>query len=346
MQKKIYIADIRSNSSNGKSTGHYVPVAKMYQKIFRNTIVAGGPIYKKYFSDNELYLLPYNISATSFNDRIKLMKNCIKLFNAAKDQIIILQQSSVVTTFLGILLFYHCKSKLYLIQYSNECFKSKIGRMLYKMIKHKINGIICPTKELGKKFGVPSCIVPDYIYIEDSNISETYKDYDKTIYDFCILGRIAPEKGVVECAKKFVNTKYKIIIAGKPQTKELENNLKDICGNATNIKLVLDYISEKDYSNILVNSKYALLNYQKEYSDRSSGVVFDMLFNKVPVIGSTCKTLQFIQDKQLGYIYNDIKEFNPEIVMDKNLYNSYINNISSYRKEHQKYISSLITFIK
>lgn len=347
--KNLYIADIRSNTNNGISTGHFIPVAKMYQNIFRDknkVFVSGGPIYNKYFNSSELLSLPYNISSSSLVNKIKAMKNCIKLFNSAKNHIIILQQSSTVTSFLGILLFYHCKSKLYLIQYSNDCFKSAIGRFIFKLIKNKIDGVICPTDNLGKMFGLPYCVVPDYIYTNQDYVYTKKKEYDKTKYDFCILGRIAPEKGVIECAQKLANTKYQTIIAGKVQDIELKEKLEKICSEANNINLILDYISEEQYHNYLMESKYALLNYTDTYSERSSGVVFDMLFNNVPVVGSSCYTLQFIQEKQLGYIYKSLSSFNPEILMNKSLYDKYIENISNYKKEHKKYLDAIISFVK
>lgn len=346
--EKIYISDIKSNVNNGKSTGHYIPVAKMYQRIFQqdNVIVAGGPIYKKYFDESELLSLPYNISRTSLLNKIKTMKNCIRLFNAAKGNTIILQQSSVITSFIGILLFYHSKSKLYLIQYSNECLKSKTGRFLYRLIKNKINGIICPTDNLGKMFDRPYCVVPDYIYTKEKNQERiAYKDFEKTKYDFCILGRIAPEKGVIESAQKLAKTKYKILIAGRAQTKDLEYKLRRICSDANNIDLILDYISDEQYIQYLNQSKYALLNYQQTYSERSSGVVFDMLFNDVPVIGKECFTLNFIREENLGYLYSCLDNFSPELVMHKELYYRYIVNINSYRKKHAKLMKKLKNFI-
>lgn len=346
--EKIFISDIRSNVNNGKSIGHFIPVAKMYQRIFQqnNIIVAGGPIYRKYFNDSELLSLPYNISGTSLLDKIRTMRNCIKLFNAAQGNIIVLQQSSVITSFIGILLFYHSKSKLFLILYSNECLKSRIGRFLYRLIKNKINGIICPTDNLGKTFNIPYCVVPDYIYTKEINQERiAYKDFEKTKYDFCILGRIAPEKGVIESAQKLAQTKYKVLIAGRAQTQDLEYKLRRICSDANNIDLILDYISDEQYIQYLNQSKYALLNYQQNYSERSSGVVFDMLFNDVPVIGKECFTLNFVREENLGYLYSCLDNFSPELVMHKELYNQYINNINHYKKKHSLFILKLRNFI-
>lgn len=344
MGNTIYISDIRSNVNNGKSIGHFIPVAKMYQRIFQqnNIIVAGGPIYRKYFNDSELLSLPYNISGTSLLDKIRTMRNCIKLFNVAQGNIIVLQQSSVITSFIGILLFYHSKSKLFLIQYSNECLKSKIGKFLYNLIKNKIDGIICPSEELGKMFKVRYCVVPDYIYTENKEIC---KEYDKLKYDFCILGRIAPEKGVIESAKKLAKTKYKVLIAGRAQSQDLENELRKICSDANNINLILDYISDEQYNQYLNQSKYALLNYQQAYSERSSGVVFDMLFSGVPVIGKECFALDFIRKENLGYLYSNLDNFSPELVMQKELYNQYIIHIGDFRQKQTKLMSKLRNFI-
>ena len=346
-KQKIYIADIRSNSNEGRSTGHFIPVAKMYQSIFKDdnqVLVAGGPIYNKYFEKDELCQLPFNVSTTSLKDKFHTMKNCIRLFKEAKGQTIVLQQSSVVTSFIGILLFYHCTSKLFLIQYSNEGLVSSIGKILWPLIKHKVDGIICPTESLGSQFDVPYCVVPDYIYTGNTeNVQK--KVYEDTIYDFCMLGRISPEKGVVECARKFAGTKYKLIIAGRPQNKELENELKDICSPASNIKLILDYISDEQYHDFLNKSKYAILNYQAEYSVRSSGVIFDMLFNDTPVIGSNCSTLEIIQTKKLGYIYEYLESFDPHLLMNQDKYIEFLKNIGIYKHEHKNYLNKLKSFI-
>lgn len=345
--KKLYIADIRSGHLKGISIGHYIPVAKMYQKIFKNICpikIAGGPIYSKYFDKSELLLLPHNVCGSNIKDKILIMRNCISLFQKTKNQKIILQSSSVITSFIGILLFYKKKSDLYLIIYTPECINSFIGRILFQLIKKKINGIICPNNEIGERFKLPYCIVPDYIYTGDS-FSNNKINYNDKIYDFCIIGRIAPEKGVIECAKKFVNTQYKVLIAGKPQSNSLALELKEICKNAPNIKLHLNYIDNETYSHYLHISKYAILNYSEAYSERSSGVVFDTLFHDVPVIGNKCKTLDFITEKELGYIYKDIYTFNPNIILNEEKYKKYYTNIQKYKQENSKYIKKIIEFI-
>lgn len=344
--KVIYISDIRSNVNEGKSTGHFVPVARMYCELFNDTckvIVAGGPIYEQYFSKEQLHVLPYNISGTSIRDKWHTMLNALSLFRRAKGETIVLQHSSVVTCFVAITLLYWKTSKLYLIQYSNDGVSSRLKRLLYSLCKWKIDGIICPNERVANAFGLPSCIIPDYIYT-NLKIPQCRKYEDKK-YDFCIVGRIAKEKGVVEVAQFFTNTSYSLLIAGKPQDNDLANILQDTCDEAKNITLHLGYISDKEYIESLNNSKYAILNYQKEYFERSSGVVFDTLFNGVPVIGKKCPTLDFIEKYQCGELFTNILEFDPSTVLDSNTYYRYIGNIKKYQCSHKAHHNSLIKFL-
>ena len=72
-----------------------------------------------------------------------------------------------------ILLFFHKKSKLFFIQYSLEGLRNRIGRIFFRLAKHKIDGIICPNEDVGNGYGLPYCVVPDYIYTGTSETSKT-----------------------------------------------------------------------------------------------------------------------------------------------------------------------------
>lgn len=346
MRNKLYIADIRSHVCQGQSTGHFVPVAKMYKELCQDSwqvIVAGGPIYKLYFDDGDLLVLPYNIPNTTLTDKWHSMRNAISLFRRAKGQIIILQHSSIVTCIIAIILFYWKTSKLFLIQYSSEGINSPFKRLLYFLCKWKIEGLICPNNEVAEDFGLPACIVPDYIYTEDNKFSSL--EYKNKTYDFCIVGRLAPEKGVVEAARKFAGTDIKLLIAGRPQTKDLGYELESICKGATNIVLHLGYLERDDYEHYIRESKYALLNYQGEYSVRSSGVVFDTLFSGVPVVGQRCKALQFVEDYGCGLLYDDIASFAPELILQQEKHKKFLDGIDSYRQSHKEYKNRLTQFL-
>ena len=350
--KTLYIADLRSNCSNGISTGHFFPVAAMYQKLFKdfcNVVVAGGPVYKNRFKDDDLLLLPHNVSGITLKDKWHTLKNAINLFKEAKGKTIILQHSSTVTSFIVIALFYHRTSKLFMIQYSNEGVRSFIKRVLYRFAKGKIDGMICPNDEVGRAYGIPYCVVPDYIYtgsVEKVKLSGDELGLKK--YDFCMVGRIAEEKGIVEAASFFARTKYKVVIAGKTQNAELDAKLRRACENASNIDLRIGYVSEAEYQDLLENSKYTILNYQGEYSRRSSGVVYDTLFAGVPVIGKKCLALQFVEDYNVGFLYpelSDLTECVLKKIMDVSTYNSFQNNIDTYKQKHLEYRNKLCQFV-
>lgn len=346
MNNRIIIADILSNTINGKQTGHYFAVARNYLELFYNCVVAGGPIYKTGFDKEKLCLLPYNghDGDNFIGKRFKTFSNAMKLFKDGKGDVIVLQQCTTITTFLCIILFYHRKSRLYIIQYSLEGFRNFAGRLLYRFAKRKIDGLVCPNDEVGKAYGIPYCVVPDYIYTGQSFVKRI--SYDEKKYDFCMIGRISAEKGISEVVRFISKTSCNVLIAGRVQNKELEEELKNLCNNVNNITLVLDYISDEEYKMFLSQSRYAILNYQGEYSNRSSGVVYDTIFAGLPVIGRRCKALNFIKEFNMGFLYESIGDFNPKVVLNKKQYEYYQKQIAVYRMTHEKYKRELNVFIK
>ena len=345
--KKIIIADIHSNNNNGICTGHYIPLARMFQGMFDKVVptrVASGPIYQKSFGKEHLIQLPYDMiaGANFLINRIKAMINSYVLFTEAKGDTIILQDGRPVTNHSGIALFYLGKSKLYLIKYTTNGLNSSMGRFLWKMIKNRVDGIICPNDEVGKAFGRPYCVVPDYIYTGEDKKCPV--DYKSKTYDFCIVGRLNKDKGVVESARRLNGTKYKVLIAGQANDSYSEV-LKKACHGCDNIDLRLGYVSDEDYIRYINESRYCILNYQGEYSNRSSGVVFDIIFSGVPVVGNSCKALQFVKDYEIGHIYDNIDELSAEGLFDEKKYEIYLDNICKYRQLHSEYYKKLSTFV-
>jgi len=344
---RLFVSDIRSNEVNNIIGGHFVTIARMYSELFAGVCkvsVAGGPVYNKYFKSEEVYRLPYNVSGTSLNDKWHSFLNARHLFRKAKGQIIVMQQSTDVTSHLAIALFYHGKSRLYMIRYGTVGINSIYKRLIYMLCRNKVDGIICPNDEVGRAYGRPYCVVPDYIYISDGD-ERKQKTYNEKEYDFCMIGRIAPEKGIIEAARKLRNTEYKVLIAGRPQNADIITDLHDICDDASNIDLRLEYVSDDDYIHYLNNSRYAILNYTDEYSVRSSGVVFDALFNGVPVVGRRCKALKFIEDLGLGLLFDDLSEVEPKEILRECYYSDCLKAIKEYKQRQRLYIDKLQKFI-
>ncbi len=346
---KMIIAHIHGNSNNGVCTGHFVALARMYVTLFKKkckVLVAGGPLYLHHFSEELVLTLPYCVSeyAKSYISLAKMLVNSWVLFKNTKGDTVIIQDGKPLSNHICILLCYR-KCNLYLIKYNNDGIDTTLKRCIYSMIRNRIKGIICPNKAVGEAHRRPYCVVPDYIYT-GINKNNKLSSLSEKKYDFCCLGRIVPEKGIVEVARKLKNTPCRLLIAGNPNPSELAEELYSVCKDAHNIDLKLGYLDEEEYEKALNSSKYAILNYQGVYANRSSGVVYDMIFHDIPVIGKRCGGLQFIEDLKMGILYDDIGTFDFELATNNETYSDCIHNINCYCAQNEQYKQILSEFIR
>lgn len=347
--KRLIIADVKSPNFKGISTGHFFAVAQNYYELFKGhveTLIAGGPVYKIRFSEEQLLGLPYDVllmREPSWRSKWKYLQNSRVLFRKAKGDTIVLQQGGVLSSFIALALFYHRTSRLFLIQYSKEGVDSWAKKMLYRIVRHKIDGVICPNEMVGEAYGKPFCIVPDYIYLGNNERSEI--PYGDKKYDVCFVGRIEEEKGVLDVARKLAGTSRRMIIAGKVRDGSLAGQLEQVAASCDNIELHIGYVSDEVYYGYIRNSRFCILNYQGEYSRRSSGVVLDTVFNNVPIIGKRCKALDFIEKFGCGYIYDDLESLSLDEIMTEKNYNQYLANIALYKQKHVEYADKLRKFV-
>lgn len=344
--KRIIIADVNSFCHNGTMTGHGIAVAKNFLGVLAKTgrgQVAGGPAYAAAFPD--AVILKHNADSTRNVIRNKwgLWANMRELFRACKNDTIIMQSSGVVTMFLGLALFKPKGIRIFSVQYNTMAINSPLKRLLYRFCAGKIDGIICPTEHIGKAYGRPYCVVPDYIYTEANGT--TFTDYSSKIYDFCMVGLIYPDKGMVPAAKRLAATPYRVIIAGKPATPQIEAELCDIAASAPNIELRLRYLDSQEYTDIIRSSRYCILNYSGAYSEHSSGVVYDILFNGLPVVGSQCRSLQFIRQEGVGYLFDSIETWEPAPLLSQERYDDYRRHIAAYYQTHRAHQEKLLSFL-
>ena len=346
--RRLIIADIKSPQLNGVSTGHFFAVARNYYEMFHDvikTMVSGGPVYQNQFKD-VLLQLPNDILNTKdsiWKSKLKYFQNSIELFKETEGDIVVIQQGGVLTSFVAMSLFYKKNSRMFLIQYSKEGVNHPLKRLLYKIVRNKIDGIICPNDDVGKAYERPYCVVPDYIYT--GNYLCPRKTYEEKNYDVCFVGRIEEEKGILEVARKIAGTNYKMIIAGKVSFKWIANELKNICDGCANIELKIGYVPDEEYYSYIHNSRFCILNYQGEYSRRSSGVVLDIIFNDVPIIGKRCQALRFIEENRIGYIYDNLEDLDLSHILTKDYYYSCIREIAIYKRKHEEYKKKLADFI-
>ncbi len=345
---KLFIAHIHSSDNNGVCTGHFMPVAAMYDHLFSDicdVYIAGGPLYLQRFKKDKLLSLPYSVAlqSPSVVSLCKMVINAWTLFKRTKGHTVVIQDSKPFSNHICVLLCYR-RCNLYLIKYHTDGVNTPLKKIIYSLIKHRIKGIICPNDSIGQAHQRPYCVVPDYIYYGDDCQSRNTSDTEKK-YDFCCLGRIVPEKGMIDVVKKLKNTRFKLLIAGNPTPSSLADELRSLCQNSTNIDLKLGYLSDSDYENYLNDSKYAFMNYQGTYANRSSGVVFDMIFHDIPVIGTQCAGLHFVEEEKVGYLYHDLNSLDLESFFNEKTYTDYLQNIQLYRKKHQQYRKKLASFL-
>lgn len=341
---RIIIADVRSLNTNGKAIGHYFTVAQNYLDVFKNKAninVAGGPLYKEKFS-KDLIELQYDTNAedSTAKNKLKVLCNLKQLFSlCGSDDVVIMQSSAVATSFLGVALFKKKQTRVYMIQYSAENINSLPKRILYAMAKKKINGILCPNEKVGQAYKTKYCVVPDYIYVK-RNIPALKKQYD-----FGMVGVISRDKGVIEAVDFLKNKDYKILIAGRPENEGIRDELLKLKKESNNIDFRLEYLSDKEYENCINECKYCILNYSDAYSEHSSGVVFDIIYRGVPVIGKSCESLNFISKFGLGKIVDSINDLKIDEVLDEKKYTEYIENINRYYGEQENEVWKLKNFL-
>lgn len=344
---KLIIADIVSLNSEGKRVGHYHALYSNYKSLFEDKLniqIAGGPVYKNKYDDSELLLLPYDTYQNeSLIKQIYLITRNLEylLKNTEDDDIIIIQAAKPATCMLAMSLVGNKKRKVYFIEYDTTAINSKIKKYIFSIAQKYINGIICPTNDIGKTFNLPYIVVSDYIYTGDIFKSSDFKSKQ---YDFCMVGRLEKDKGIEEVAEKLANTQYKVVIAGNNGSAD-HNKLQKIAQTCNNITLDIGFISDEVFYGYIKNSKYSILNYQGVYTNRSSGVVLDSIFLGTPVIGRKCVALDFIEEQNIGKLFNNISMFDPSIATDESIWNKYQIQIEKYLAQHQEQKKKLLSFI-
>lgn len=349
MNLKLYIADLRSNNNNGICTGHFFAVAENYEQMFKDVCsvkIAGGPIYEKHFSKEKLFLLPCDsiCNESKIKNVFRTVRNAWHLFRHVKsNDVVVIQQSVPAMLLFSVLLTYFGSSNVFMIQYNKEPMNRLYFRVMMMLARNRIKGVICPNDSVGIAYKRPFLTVPDYVY--SSKVERFKVPCSLKKYDFCIVGRLNKDKGIIEVINHFKGKKYSVIIAGSPNNDSFKRDIVKAKENYDNIELQLRYISDDEYKSFLLSSRYCILNYQGDYANRSSGVVFDTIFSGVPVIGRKCEALQFVQQEQVGFLYTDINDLDPEKIMNSAVYDDFLKKIDSYRQSHAQHKERLQNFL-
>ena len=347
--KRLILADVKSVNNGGKPTGHYLSLAQNYIDLYSDYIdvqIAGGSVYEQKIDKNRIFHLPYenNSCFGIIKNKLNVLKNCKYLFqNTNYDDVIVMQHSAVFTFFIGIILFAKSRNNIYVITYDTDAISNVIKKIVYFFVKKKIKGFILSNEKVGNAYGNPYCLVPDYIFA-GNKIPVDEIPYEKKKYDFISIGTIWPDKGVVETAKHLAGTHYKILIAGKPCDEKIAKELTDVCKNAENIDLKLGFVNDNDYCKYMSETRFCILNYHGVYAERSSGVVLDILFAGVPVVGHRTFAMQFIEQEQLGILFDNIESLDPEMFLTYDVREHFRKNIAQYLEKHIEYKNAFLKF--
>lgn len=346
-RKRIVIADITSLKSGNQGFGHFFHVADMYTEIFESTFdvyIAGGPVYETKFMkliklQYDVDLKEYKHKVTKFFTKIKELLNAKQVLKNEENECIIFQHYSNIILFLSILMF-KSKNKIFIIQYKNE-IKSFMRRILFLLIKKKISGIIVSKDSIGKEYKIPYIVIPDYIYLGKESISDGV-----CTYDYGVFGIIRKGKDVVGVAKLFVESNLKLIIAGSIQDATMKSELDKIALASPNITLINRYLPENEYDSLISKTKCVILPYTGcYYNESSSGVVFDILFRKKPVITRNYEFFKFVEDESVGVLFENLNDIDLNSLIEDNKYREIQSNIQMYLEKNSKMRIELMEFI-
>ena len=309
-------------------------------------VVAGGPVYSSYTGNKELLkydvdLRELDVTGTKLKAKIKEVLNGIQVLKKHENSVIIFQDYSNTSLFLSICL-QKTKSPVYIIQYKCE-INSGVNALLYKLAKKRIAGVLCTKKEVGEKYDIPYLVTPDYIYTDTKKVEKESEEYS---YDFGIFGIIRKGKDVVGVAKRFVGIERTLLIAGSIQDEDMRKDLENLAKENKNIVVINRYLSEEEYNHMISATRCMILPYVDEYyNESSSGVVYDALFEKKPVITRNYEIFDFVRAYKVGILYNSLNDVDFSEVMNESEFLICKDNIQSYLSDNQAYAQRLKEFV-
>ena len=344
---KIVVADNASIVKGHSGFGHYIKVAKMYCSIFKDkadVIIAGGPIYKTVESKN-LIELPFNTDIEGFENKrksilnkIKMIVNSICLFKSVNDEIVVCQPYSFFSCMIGICLYGKGK-KIYLIEYKDE-LKSRLNIALYKIADKNISGIICPNQDIGESYRKPYLIVPDYIYDDKQNKCNAS---NKPIYDIGMVGIMSDGKDIEDVVTTYSGTNIRVLIEGYFQDKKRLEKLRQVATD--NIEIVDKYLTDQEYEDFFDKVRFVVLPYSEYYKNASSGVIYDVIFHRKPVITREFENFKFVGEYNIGILYKkSLSEIDLNLMKNER-YRAMATGIESYLSRNKRYADEIMTFL-
>lgn len=263
--------------------------------------------YAKYLNLNdkisEIPQYLYKMHSNSLINRIFMLMRYIYIL--IKYNVNLLNYDAIIISYYDefSLFFSPFPKKTYLINHVNIAgiFKNKIKRLVFKIISKRYHQIVLDEKsqEYLTSLKIKNVIVVNHGLVKEyegrNNIS--FENMDNVI--FCPSAR-SVDKALVDSIvsnsqliKYLKDNNYKLILKGNYNIKE-----NDV------VQIINRFISEKEYRNLIVKSKFLLLPYPKDFIYRTSGVLLEAIANKKTIFINSIPSL--LQYKKY---YTDIHEF-------------------------------------
>lgn len=80
--------------------------------------------------------------------------------------------------------------------------------------------------------------------------------------------------------------------------------------------------------------------------ENRQGTILDVIFKKVPIIAHRCNATTFIDEERIGYLYDDLNDFDPKLVLNENVYHTYLKEIEKYISKQKYYKEKLVHFLE
>ncbi|GEM_PF-4788280 len=335
----LNIIDLVGNSdTDGNPIGHPIKVITQFRELLKeydlNIILPSN--YRNYITAEHYY---------KFRKRIMRRDAFSKIYNLIYKSISYLKvlkkyKSSILFINTDIYLLFAIavfkkkeEHKVFAVVYLDYLKTgSLLKRMLVKRAYRNIN-LIITNENVARSIATSNkLVVPDYFYIEDQ-----YKIERRNIkFDFLIVGIMSDSKNL-EDVLEAVHTKrglYSLKICGRFDDTQRFKLLADKYNSSGFISIENEYIDDRKYKQLFSETRYLVLPYDvKRHSDRSSGVFYDSMYFKTPVIATRTIAFKVLEERGMGILYNEsFSECFDEV--DNIKYLEKLKNINVFCQEH------------
>ena len=105
------------------------------------------------------------------------------------------------------------------------------------------------------------------------------------------------------------------------------------------------YLSDREYQEVFDKVKYIILPYNEYYETASSGVIYDAIFHRCPVIATNVANFQFIETYKMGMLYSGSLDEVRNQLENCEKYVTYVNNIERYLEHNYELSRNIISFV-